>query len=162
MRNTMVRTLAVAALGVGAMAFGSAAVAAPPASSRFAGKYTGPVPAIGAGDYGSITVSSGGGIAFQQPPAEGDGWRLSGSVSSDGAFTITGKYHAPGDGWIKDVLPAPVETSDPAERSPTGAAANPSIEFTWTFVSTGTIVLGGDGNLHGTTTAGNSFVWTRK
>jgi hypothetical protein len=80
-------------------------------------------------------------------------------VSADGTFVVNGKYHVPGNtGFFTNEVPAPAETPKPAER----AAVKSSIGFTWLFQSNGTVVRGGDGNLYGTTTGGDSFVWVRK
>jgi hypothetical protein len=163
MSSTMVRNFALATLSVCAAVCGSTVEAAPRSSSPFAGKYTGPVPDASAwGDWGSISISTNGGIAFSQPPA-GFEWKFSGSVHDDGTFSVSGQYHFPGNGgFFTNVLPALDETSVSGDQSSAGAAAAPAIALTLTSLSTGTVVLGGDGNLHGTTTAGASFVWTRK
>jgi hypothetical protein len=166
MTSTMVRTFAVAALIVGAAAVGTTVEAAPGGGSPFAGKYTGPVPGLSGDDWGSISVSSGGGITFSQPPAGDDGWKMSGSVNGDGTISITGKYHVPGNpGFFTNDLPPSVETRNAVNRSTAGAAAKPSIEFTWYYQANGTVVLGGDGNLYltvPTANAGSSFVWRRR
>jgi hypothetical protein len=162
MTSAMVRNLAVATLSVTAALFSSTVEAAPNSGSPFAGKYTGPVPdASSWGDWGSISISTGGGIVFTQPPAGVDGWKFSGSVQDDGTFSVTGKITFHG-GWFDDVLPAPAGTSGSTERRLEDVAAKTGIETTLTIQSTGTIVRGADGNLSGTTAAGNSFVWTHK
>jgi hypothetical protein len=150
----------LATLGAGSAIAGKGATGGSP----FAGKYTGPVPDIGVwGDFGSISVSSGGAIAFAQPPAAAGDWKFSGAVSDDGTFAVTGKFtpHGRPSRWIDDVLPKSDETSSAADRLVAGAVAETGIGTLY-FQSSGIVVRGSDGKLHGTTTAGDSFVWVPK
>jgi hypothetical protein len=148
MTSTMVRKFAVTTFAAaGALAtFGAASAVAGRTISPFTGQYTGPLPdAYVAQDWGSIAISSDGKIVGTKPPAGFSDTRFTGTVRDDGTFEILGTWN-PNKfrWWVTDVHPV--------------LAAG-----TVTYVqSAGTIVLGTDGNLHGTTTYGNSFVWRRQ
>jgi len=166
MTKTMVRTLAVATVAAaGALAtFGADTAVAGRTVSPFAGLYSGPAPdAWTDAIWGSISISSNGAIVGSQPPAGYDG-KFNGSVKDDGTFEILGSWNPNKTRWwVTDFLPALVETSDSTAMSRARVGKNPLAAGVIHYIaSSGTIVLGGDGNLYGTTSYGNSFVWTRK
>jgi hypothetical protein len=152
MRNTIMLTLAAAIAAAGALAtIGADTAVAGRTTSPFAGTYTGPRPgAYYQDDWGSISIGSDGRIVGTLPPASSTEARFTGSVGSDGTFEIANGTWNPGQTrwWVKDVRPGSAETG----------LAEGAIKL----VTTGTIVLGSDGNLYGTATYGSPFVWRRK
>lgn len=157
MTNTMVRRLAVAAVvAAGTLAtFGAGTADAGRTVSPFAGSYTGPQPDAYTQDaWGSISISSDGKIVGSKPPAAYSDERFNGSVADNGAFEIVGSWNPnKARWWVRDAERTSLEKRDATELQ------GGTIHF---VQSSGTIVLGSDGNLYGSTSRGNSFVWLRK
>ena len=157
MTNRTVRNFAVAAVAAaGAFAtLGTDTAIAGRTVSPFAGSYAGPQPdGWVPDDWGSISISSDGKIVGTRPPAGISDDRFNGTVAADGTYELVATWN-PNKlrWWVRDVLPAPVETS--------GAASLAAGTVTY-IQSSGTIVKGTDGNLYGTTSLGNTFVWRRQ
>jgi hypothetical protein len=167
MRNMlMVGAVLAAVAGVGATAF-SPAVEAAPASSPFEGEFSGSVALPGPSyiAFETISISSTGRLVGSNP--QGNTAKCSGSVSADGTYALSGsirfKFNQGPGGWIRDrdVNPRLDPRPDRLE-SRTDTAKDSAIPTTYYFTSSGTLVLGADGNLYGTTDFGTTFVWTRK
>ena len=153
MTNTMLRRVAVAAVvAAGTLAtFGADTADAGRTVSPFAGSYTGPQPDGFTQDaWGSISISSDGKIVGSRPPAGYSDDRFNGSVADDGAYQLVVTWN-PNKfrNWVKD--------AGTPETAPADIAGPITL-----VSSSGTIAIGADGNLYGTTSRGNSFVWLRK
>ena len=151
---------AVVAAGVGAVVLTPAAEAGPTVSP-FVGTYTGP--ALEPFDeysvvWASISISTSGKISGTKPDVWIGTGKFAGSVAADGAYSLSGSFqwtwpHA--KNWVRNVIPGGAEIG-------AAGATDAAVATTSYFQSGGTLVLGADGNLHGTTTSGATFVWTRK
>ena len=159
--RTMLVAAAVAALGGGALVLTPSAEAGATVS-QFVGEYTGQ--AVEPFEswqtvWGSISISTSGKIAGTKPNGSNGTGKFSGTVAADGTFSLSGSttWHWPHNGgfWVRDGRPA--GAGGDAE-----AAKGSAIATTYPFQSSGTLALGADGNLYGTTTSGATFVWTRK
>jgi hypothetical protein len=156
MRTTTMAAMTVAAaLAAGATFLGTSAEAAP-AANPFAGEYTGPMPDSYIADpWGSISISSDGKIVGTKPPAGYSDDKFVGSVKSDGTYEIIGTWNLnKARWWVTDVRPVLGEEPD--------AAAKPLAGVVKYVQSSGTLTKDAYGNLYGTTSRGNTFVWMQK
>src|SRR5262245_39565477 len=153
MKSTMILTFAGAVVAAaGALAtIGAESAVAGRTTSPFAGEYSGPRPG-GSDQYvwGSISISSDGRIVGTQAPAGFSDDRFTGSVNDDGTYQVSWGNWNPNKArwWVKDARPSRAETD--------------LAEGTIRLGTSGTLVLGSDGNLYGTATYGDPFVWRRK